>query len=118
MFTWLYPQNGLQGLQGHAVLMSTKGPNPKLNILARNPKPGNQSISDLGLSENEGYLALGPYKKDPTNLLISGTILGSPIFGNSYLSSKVSLCLPGLSPGISERHPGAPRFQVSAPKGS
>ena len=36
----------------------------------------------MGVSENRGYLILGPYNKDPT---IYGTILGSPIFGNSHI---------------------------------
>ena len=36
----------------------------------------------MGVSENEGTLSGGPYNKDPT---ISGTILGSPICGNSHI---------------------------------
>ena len=36
----------------------------------------------MGVSENKGYLILGPYNKDPT---IEGTILGSPIFGTSQI---------------------------------
>ena len=42
---------------------------------------------DMGVSENEGYLKVGPYNEDPT---IEGTILGSSIFGNPHI--KV-LCL-------------------------
>ena len=33
-----------------------------------------------------GALFWGPYNKDPT---ISGTILGSPIFGNSHIGLRV-----------------------------
>ena len=36
----------------------------------------------MGVSENEGYLILGPFYKDPT---IQGSILRSPIFGNSHI---------------------------------
>ena len=43
----------------------------------------------MGVSENRGTLFGGPYNKDPT---IYGTILGSPIFGNSHI--KVHSALP------------------------
>ena len=36
----------------------------------------------MGVSKNQGTLCGGPYNKDPT---IQGTILGSPIFGNSHI---------------------------------
>ena len=39
-------------------------------------------FQNLGVSENGGTLFGGPNNKDPT---IWGTILGSPIFGNSHL---------------------------------
>ncbi|CAE7812270.1 unnamed protein product [Symbiodinium sp. CCMP2592] len=42
-----------------------------------------RTAEDLGVSENRGTLFWGPYNKDPT---IQGTILGSPIFGNSHLA--------------------------------
>ena len=35
-----------------------------------------------------GYLIWGPYNKDPT---IQGTILGSPIFGNSHVCMYVCM---------------------------
>ena len=38
-------------------------------------------MSSRGVSENRGTLFWGPYNKDPT---ISGTRLGSPIFGNYH----------------------------------
>ena len=38
-----------------------------------------QNGTYMGVSENRGG---GPYYKDPT---ILGTILGSPIFGNSHI---------------------------------
>ena len=37
---------------------------------------------NMGVSENRGTLFWGPYNKDPT---IEGTILGSPIVGNSHI---------------------------------
>ena len=37
----------------------------------------------MGGSDNKGYLIWGPYNKDPT---ISGTISGSPIFGNPHMA--------------------------------
>ena len=40
------------------------------------------AVQDVGTSENRGTLFWGPSNKDPT---ISGTILGSPIFGNSHV---------------------------------
>ena len=40
----------------------------------------------MGVSENQGYLILGPYNKDPT---IWGTILGSPVFGNSHIGAVI-----------------------------
>ena len=47
----------------------------------------------------EGTLFWGPYNKDPT---ISGTILGSPIFGNSHTllscGSSWDVCSGGGSP--------------------
>ena len=47
---------------------------------------------DMGVSEHEGYLNLGPYNEDPT---IQGTILGSsisetPIF-RSYVWPRLSV---------------------------
>ena len=41
---------------------------------------------NVGVSENSGTLFWGPYNKDPT---IQGTILGSPIFGNSHVEFGV-----------------------------
>ena len=41
----------------------------------------------MGVSENWGTLFWGLYNKDPT---IWGTILGSPIFGNSHMLNTVS----------------------------
>ena len=41
----------------------------------------------MGVSENRGYLNLGPYDKDPT---IYGAILGSPTFGNPHIRGHVS----------------------------
>ena len=40
----------------------------------------------LGVSEIRGTVFWGPYNKDPT---IQGTILGSPIFGNSHLAVQL-----------------------------
>ena len=40
----------------------------------------------MGVSENRGTLFWGSYNKDPT---ISGTISGSPIFGNSPFPETV-----------------------------
>ena len=37
----------------------------------------------MGVSENTGTSFWGPYNKDP---IIKGTILGSPIFGNSHIN--------------------------------
>ena len=43
----------------------------------------------MGVSENlGGALFWGPYNKDPT---ISGTVFGSPIFGNSHIISIVAV---------------------------
>ena len=39
----------------------------------------------MGVSENWGTLFGGPYNKDPT---IWGTVLGSPIFGNSHMLAR------------------------------
>ena len=39
----------------------------------------------MGVSEIRGTFFWGPYNKDPT---IWGAILGSPIFGNSYISLR------------------------------
>ena len=36
----------------------------------------------MGVSNSKGYLFWGPYNKDPT---ISGTLLGSPVFGNPHI---------------------------------
>ena len=59
---------------------------------------GVESFSDLGLRVHAicrailggfrkvgGTLFWGPYNKDPTTLLHLGTMLGSPILGNSHL---------------------------------
>ena len=39
-------------------------------------------VMSCGSFRKLGYLIWGPYNKDPT---IKGTILGSPIFGNSHV---------------------------------
>ena len=38
---------------------------------------------------NRGIVFWGPYNRDP---IISGTILGTPIFGNSYIASWIEGC--------------------------
>ena len=48
------------------------------SFFARVEVPNNH----MGVSENKGYLFWGPYNKNPT---IYGTILRSPIFGNSHI---------------------------------
>ena len=50
----------------------------------------------MGVSENRGTLLWGPYNKDPTFL---GTILGSPIFGNSHIDGPEGACQPTAGTG-------------------
>ena len=42
-------------------------------------------VTDVGVSKNRATSFWGPYHRDPT---IWGTILGSPIFGNSHFSNR------------------------------
>ena len=54
----------------------------------RNPKPLRpRDHTKKGVSENTGStLFWGPYNKDPT---IKGTVVGSPMFGNSQKAKRV-----------------------------
>ena len=40
----------------------------------------------MGVSEIRGTVSWGPHNKDPT---ILGAIVGSPIFGNSQINSRI-----------------------------
>ena len=44
--------------------------------------------TDMGVSENKGYLIGGPYNKDPT---IGGIVLGSSISGNPHIDAELYL---------------------------
>ena len=78
---FLYDQPKLHSDFESPYISATRALNDRGSISERAVSPGSQPPY-MGVSENRGTLFWGPYNKDPT---ISGTILGSPIFGNSHI---------------------------------
>ena len=80
-----------------------------LNFWDPNPNPmvPQEAIQMWEFPKIRGTLFWGPYDKDPT---ISGTILGSPIFGNSHVVDRLQSFPPALPPPLEApaAEPGLP----------